>query len=216
MLTAAAFELSEIAVHYPWAIVPSEVPARAVIQLHWSRDRRMEELLAELGCRVVTLVRDPLDVYVSVVRFCAYEPDTARWLGGKHGDERAITGCGPNDEAAIAYGRSARFRSLLSVTPDWWDTAIGVRYEDAANDPATMVTRLSSSLGEVIRKPVDSLLDWYSFERLRAEYPIHCAVGPSGTWRDVLTESTVEALKPTLRWHLERFGYTATCPRPVT
>jgi hypothetical protein len=119
----------------------------------------------------VTLVRHPLDVYVSVVRFCAVEPETALWLLGENGDERVIAGCGPNDDAAIAYGQSSRFQS-----------------------------------------PVKSLIDRYSFERLHVEHPHHHAVGPNASWSDVLTETTIEALVPTLRWHLDRFGYSAKEP----
>lgn len=207
-MTADAFGLFEIPTHYPLEIVPSAVPERAVIQVHWHLDAQITKLFADLGCHIVTLVRHPLDVYVSVVRFCAHEPETALWLHGENGDERDVIGYGPNDDAAIAYGRSARFRSLLSVTPEWVGAAALLRYEEVTHDPATMLQALSAATGAVIDQSIDDLVDRYSFDRLHSEHPHHHAVGLTGGWRDVLENSTVEALTPALRWHLDAFGYS--------
>jgi hypothetical protein len=204
---ARSFALDEVAIHHPWAIAVDTVPPRAVIQMHWPRDETAMKLVEDLGGQVVTIVRHPLDVFLSIVRFSRYEPLTALWLLGAHGNEEGVVAHGPNDQAAIDYASGQRFRALLAVTAEWWDHAVPLTYERAAGDPHATVLDLAGALGVVpASDPADAVRD-NTFERLHSLDPGHHPVGPSKTWREFLTADTIAAIRGPLSWHVDRFGY---------
>ena len=94
-MLAQTFELDQIIVHLPDEIPWDNLPARAIVQLHWpADDAAFAARLAEHGFRVVVSARHPLDVLISILAFCQHDDSTLRWLGGAAQDERRQTdGC---------------------------------------------------------------------------------------------------------------------------
>lgn len=130
-LLAGALHLADFAVHRPEDLDWSALPANCIVQMHWRVRPQILRIISEFQLRPVLIVRHPLDVLISILHFCTFEPQTACWLGGEGGDESMIKGKAPTDPAFVAYTTGPRASALLAVSAEWAEAGVEyVRYED--------------------------------------------------------------------------------------
>jgi hypothetical protein len=209
--------LEERAIHAPRELDWSRVPERCVLQLHWPPVPELTQLLDDHDFRVCVLVRHPLDTLISILHFAAHEPDTARWLDGAHGDERAIIGAEPCSDTFLHYATSSRARALIAITPQWWTASATarLRFEDLIRRPVHELERIA----EVAREePVISAADaveMVSFARMQQEGDKeHFWQGRPGLWRALLPPSYARDIARPYHSHAGQFHYDLT-PDPA-
>ena len=207
MLLAQSLGLVEIPVHHPAEVSWEDLPDRAVIQLHWPRTEYFAHLLNEAQVHVVTLIRHPFDVLLSVLRFAQIEPDTREWLWGKEGNEDAYLGADPTSEAFAHWATSSRARALLDVTESWLsDPGVSrVRYDTLVHRTTEVVTDLINTWELSARTPVDAAVDrltprWVN-EAVGLE---HAEDGHGGGWQELLPSELIEHLGSHYNDYLKR------------
>jgi hypothetical protein len=187
-MLARAFALEQFAAHSPAEVNWRALPAACIVQLHWHRTPEFSGLLIRHDFRVMTLLRHPLDVLLSILHFAPHEPQTARWLDGENGDEATIRGVLPTSDAFLAYAKSPRAQSLLSISREWYSDpgTRAVRYEDLVNAPAASLAEACAGYG-ILRVPLETVLHETEIDRLRRSAPnFHFWQGFPGLWKRLL------------------------------
>jgi hypothetical protein len=208
-------ELSE---HRPRDFVWDALPHATTLQLHWYPTSQFRALLNQHDFSVVTIVRHPLDVLMSVLHFCRHETNTAQWLDGVAGNEQALLSCSPLSPGLVDYAHSERFQLLLGVSPAWHESAKAwLRYEDLVADTAGQLLRLADELHiprepEVLAEAIASRAMPIMQSHMVNQ---HYWQGRPGLWRSLLPPEQVESLRPVVVDFAEPYGYDLT-PDPET
>jgi hypothetical protein len=187
----------ETSVHDPADLDWGAEPPRSIVQVHLSRTREYESLLASQGVRPVVPSRHPFDVLISILQYATHVHDTHRWLFGAGGDEVAIRGLDPNHPAFLEYARGPRAGALLDVSPAWSQApgAIPVRYEDLVNNPLPTLEGLARMIGQQPVVDWPTALEQNTKDELRKSHGFgHIWKGRPGLWRSLLTAESVAAL----------------------
>lgn len=203
----------EVAHHRPADFDWPSLPDSALLQLHWYPTPAFRALLRRHDFSVVTIVRHPLDVLMSVLHFCRHDVTTSQWLDGVGGSEHLLVESSPLSSALADYGRSQRFALLAGVSPAWTSTADAwLRYEDLVQDTEGELLRLARTLDlpdeparvqaviaekalPVVQKQVDNQHYWQ---------------GRPGLWRSLLPSEQAELLRPAVAEFCEPYGYDLT------
>lgn len=174
--------------HNPGEIDWRTLPGECVVAMHWHYNSWFAAFLNRLDFQPVCLLRHPLDVLISILRFAPREPATARWLEGECGDERMLAGATPISPAFAGYCLSPRAATLLNVSPAWAHACRAVtRYEDLIRDPQLELERFLSVLGLPAKKPIESVVAAERIDKLRPLAPHHFWQGRSGLWRELFS-----------------------------
>lgn len=198
----AAHELSDA----DWLALPPE----CALQIHWRREPSFVAKLHEQGFRVLTLARHPLDVLISILQFAVHNPETARWLCGRGGDESGIWGAMPPSRPFVEYATGPRAAELLAVTCDWWGQpgVVGMRYEDFVADPAKQLVRLSELFGPLREDPAE-VVARHTIGKLRRDHGVgHCWQGRPGLWRVLLPAAEAHEIAAAVAPVFDILGYT--------
>ncbi|MFN2627276.1 MAG: sulfotransferase [Gaiellaceae bacterium] len=209
-LLAFLYGLEERSAHTPDEVDWERLPGRTILQLHWRRTPRFTELLERFGFTTVVLARHPLDTLLSILHFAAHEPETARWLDGRAGDERLLVGADPTSAAFVDYSTSERARVLVDVSVDWWAAPVlaRVRYEDLVARPESELARIVEAAGEATAAPITHAIRAVTFARLQAEAGNHHFWrGTPGHWRSLIPAGPARSIGEAHRPALRRFGY---------
>src|SRR5450759_3186567 len=102
-MLSRALAMEEIAAHTPAELNWDCLPSSVIVQMHWRCSQEFEQLLLQHNMQPICIIRHPLDVLISILHFCAFEPDTHRWLAGVGGNESTIVHATPVDSAFLDY-----------------------------------------------------------------------------------------------------------------
>src|SRR5262245_66165344 len=80
-LLGSLYGLDDVVCDRPEEVPWEALPERCVLQLHWSPDRDLRELLQDHEFHPVTVARHPLDLLLSILHFSTTWPGTSRWFG---------------------------------------------------------------------------------------------------------------------------------------
>ncbi len=202
-----ALALPELAVHN-YRDLPSNLPDRAILGLHWYREPGFQTFLREGGFKVAVLGRHPLDVLLSVLRFVRHEPLTARWLEGNAEIPLSLRAETPFSDGFEHYATSWGAENLLSVSYQWWfdGLAIHVHYEDLVRHPQAAFRGLISDLGGCCAR-LDDALTANSIEVLRATPNRHAWQGTPGLWRQLIPPAAARRIRRRHARVFETLGY---------
>lgn len=213
-LLTRLLDLEPLAFHTPEEVPWGALPERCALQLHWPHGDDVAAPLHGAGFRVVVLARHPLDVLVSVLNFARRAEDTGSWLGGLGGDEQAIRGLGPLDQAFLDYATGPRAAALLGVTPSWWGRpgTVGLRYEDLVSDTLGELRRLVGALDVTPRRSVEETVGANTLTALRARHAgrgFHFWQASPGLWRAFLPAEVAGLIAEANGAVLGALGYDA-------
>jgi hypothetical protein len=167
----------------------TRLPERCVFILHWHCEPALISQLRQQGCHIVVLARHPLDVLLSILRYCIF--DATKWLEGEGGGEQKIRTVLPCSEAFLNYATGPRAAALLSISREWWPTpdTIKVRYEDMVRSTHGEVERLIDDIGEAPRRTLAEAVSATSLKELRKRHSprhYHFWQGQPGLWKKLL------------------------------
>ncbi len=147
-LLAGTLDIPEFAVHN-WREIIDPLPESCVLQIHWYREPGFQKYLHDNGFKIITVTRHPLDILLSVLRFCKYDPNNARWLEGNCNlDYLFEQDATPICPAFLEWCTSFGCENLLSVSYQWAHepNVTKVRYEDLLHNPRDIISTLTSRL----------------------------------------------------------------------
>jgi hypothetical protein len=184
------------------------------LQIHWRREPEFEAALRRHGFRVLTIARHPLDVLISILQFAVHEPETARWLCGRHGDEASIWGAMPRSRPFLEYATGPRAAELLAVTCDWWAApgVVPLRYEDFVADPVRELNRLAEHIGPA-RADASEVRDRAALGKIPTTNS-HFWQGKPGLWRALVPTAEATEVRAAIAPALAELGY-ACDPDPA-
>jgi hypothetical protein len=214
VLISDLYQVASVAYHELSESDWQALPAECVLQIHWRREPDFAAALQRHGFRVLTVARHPLDVLISILQFAVHEPDTARWLCGRHGDETGIWGAMPRSRPFLEYATGPRAAELLAVTRDWWAApgVVPLRYEDFVADPVRELNRLAEYFGSA-RADASEVRDRAALGKLPTVNS-HFWQGKPGLWRALLPAAEANEIRAALAPALAELGY-ACDPDPA-
>jgi len=204
-LVASVLELEQMPIYNPLEADWENLPRRCILMTHWYRTDPFLSKLHDHDFRVLTLVRHPLDVLISILHFTVHNPETGRWLDGDQGNEEAIVGKSPLSPEFLAYATSPRAKALLSVSAQWrLEPGVQlVRYEDLVKTPRETLLEISKSDRSDRATAVAEAIAKNTLESLRAREGLHHWRGRPGHWRLFLPKALAEQIAA---FHAETFA----------
>jgi len=155
--------------------------------MHWHRTPDLTELLQRRNFEVIVTVRHPLDVLLSILHFCHYEPATAKWLEGQGGDESPLFGADPTSPQFLQYAVSPRAKSLLGISAEWQPLSRAViKYEELVADTEGALQRTLPILSCEAIEPLSEVVQRHTLDRLRLVSQRHFWRGEPGLWRRLI------------------------------
>jgi hypothetical protein len=218
-LLEAVYSASHVVVDTPAEIDWQQIgrAERCILQIHWTPEPCLLKRLDEHAFRVVTLLRHPLDLLLSILHFASVWPDTALWFGGRGGDESAIVGVTPRSPQFLRYAAGERARCLLSISREWAATpgCSAVRYESLVQNPTQQLSRLIAQLEPAAPDAVGAAVEANTLDKLRALVQNqHVWKGSPGNWRLLLPPHEAAQIAAAHQDLFEEWHY-ACDPDPV-
>lgn len=209
-MLATLYGLEHLPIYNPLELDWPNLPERAAVMTHWRRSEPLISLLDEHAFRVVTLVRHPLDLLISILHYAKIHPETGRWMDGEGGDESGLLGSTPGDPAFLRYATGRRAKVLLASSHEWWQAAgvICIRYEDLVADTAGALERVVEQVGVAPLIPVGEVVEAHTLEHLRKKEGAHHWQGRPGLWRSLLTPRVARRIAEAHADLFEDYGYS--------
>lgn len=99
---------------------PKKFPEKFIFQLHWEMEENLKNFLYNENFKIITLTRNPLDIFISILRFIKYEKEVEKWLDGKlELNQTIFKNYEPNDLQFINWCSSENGKKLLDVSFKW-------------------------------------------------------------------------------------------------
>jgi hypothetical protein len=205
-----------VAAHSPADIVWDSLESPCIVAMHWHRTDAFHAFLSERGFDVAVMVRNPLDVLISILHFSQYEPATANWLEGEGGDERSLLGADPASPEFLDYALSRRAALLLKVSAEWHSSARHVvRYERLVADPVGTLDLALRRLGCTAAAP-DQAVRENTIERMRTFSRHHFWRGEPGVWQRLIPSDYRRTIYERHRDVFELWGYERPDEGPLS
>jgi hypothetical protein len=205
-----ALDLVGLTAPHPGDLDWLALPDRALIHLHWPRTPYLQSLLDKAGVQVVTIIRHPFDVMLSVLRFAQMTPATADWLWGEAGSENILLDADPTSPQFAQWAMSERAAALVDVSRSWAACrgVVSVRYESLIASPDEEFSTLLQALGVKEMHALAEAIERYSPARVNRIGFGHSWLASSGVWQELFTSDLVDLLLARYRGHLQDAGYS--------
>jgi Sulfotransferase domain len=216
-LLASVYGLEQFAVHTPQSLDWKALPGNSIVQLHWHHTQEFRSVLADNGFEVVSVIRHPLAVLLSIWQFASHEPETASWLNGEGGSENTIINQPVTGRQVLDYACGDRFKSLLAVSVEWRaaDPSRAVRYEDLVLNPEATLGNLCQLLGPH-SADIRSILDNNRIEKLRpTSQNNHFWRGETDAWKSLIPHEFILQIEGVHADVFSALGYERTASNIV-
>ncbi|MDH3678857.1 MAG: sulfotransferase domain-containing protein [Acidimicrobiia bacterium] len=217
-LFAELFDYAVIAAPTIDDIAADQVIAPVLMQVHAVNNRQAHRFVDQVGARVLTIARHPLDVLLSMLHFSRHEPQILDWLDGAGvpGPE-TLRGASPTSSQFVDWASGRGAARLLALTQGWWNdaVAVGVRYEDLVASTTSVLEKLVAELGITAR------LDEVDPEATREQTLVglanhHRWRSKADGWQELLTAPVAERLHRAHRKVFDDLGYDMPAPSTLT
>ncbi len=141
-------------------------PDDSIFHQHYDYSPRIEELLKPAGARLVTIVRDPYDAFVSTYYTLQLHAESQNAKGRKFTE---LMGKALDDPEVIAFLRNGGYRNNLETARDWARSgdAVVLRYEDLSRDPLGTLRAATAELGPVSDEQLGIAIEYCTADRMR-------------------------------------------------
>ena len=190
------------------ALVEHEVfPDGSILHFHIPYSEAFADFADGIPARVVTIVRDPYDLFVSAYHHVQRMParhaaDIGR--GQIHGK--------PIGDPAVLAFLADEYGAVLEMGAGWMHSgrSLTVRYEDLLADAERELTRLTGQIRPVPPEVIARAVARNTAEAMRKQSPTlaaHVRVARTGDWRNHLTEAHLAIFRDRHAAVIERLGY---------
>lgn len=141
-------------------------PEDTIFHQHYDYSPKIAELLALTDAKLVTIVRDPYDAFVSTYYTLQLHAESQNAKGRKLTE---LMGKPLDDQDVIDFLRSGGYRNNLEKARDWARSgdAIVLRYEDLSRDPLGTLRGATTALGPVSDEQLGIAIDYCTADRMR-------------------------------------------------
>ena len=184
---ADILSLNTDAFHEPKSF-PSVFPDNFIFQLHWQNNDKLFEYLLNKKFKIITLARNPLDIFISILRFTRHEKQVENWLKGELNIKQSkFKLWQPNDPNFINWCTSKYSKKLLSVSLEWskLDNIHLIRYEDLIFKPFEELIRINNflDLNNFDQEKAEIILKKYDINYFKNLPNLHGWKGKVGNWK---------------------------------
>ena len=184
---ADILSLNTDAFHEPKSF-PSVFPEDFIFQLHWQNDDKLYKYLLKKKFKIITLTRNPLDIFISILRFTRHKKQVENWLKGELDIQQSFfKKWQPNDSDFINWCTSKYSKKLLSVSLEWskLDNIHLIRYEDLIYKPFEELKKINDflDLNTFNQKRIEIILKKYDINYFKNLPNLHGWKGKSGNWK---------------------------------
>ncbi len=137
-----------------------------IFHQHFDYDRETADALLASGARIVTIVRDPYDAFVSTYYTLQQHAAEENRKGRKLTE---LMGVPLDDPSVVAFLRDGGYRNNLQKAVDWatCGEAVVLRYEDLSREPFTELRRAAAAIGPVTDEALETAIDYCHADRMR-------------------------------------------------
>jgi hypothetical protein len=218
-LLNSVYSMPQVVLDNPIHVDWEQLPNRCIMQLHWKCDPALLFTLKQRGFRLLTMCRHPLDILVSILHFSSVNPNTASWLDGRGGDERAIAQATPCSAQFLDYALSMRADILLSVSRHWKtvEDCRMVRYEELVHEPAARLTSVCDWLRPAPAEAIDYAIQANTLEKQRqGNANQHFWRGQPDQWKRLLPARPARKIAAQHQDLFQALGYVCDPDRKLT
>lgn len=152
----------------------------AVFHQHYDYSAELADAIEAVPARIVTIIRDPYDTFVSsyftLQKYVAGNDGqgggSAQVVGEREGRRRAaLKGKSLDDPEILEHLRGGGFRNNMLKAHGWLASGRGVvvRYEDLHADPAATLGRLAETLGPLPAERIAQAIESCSADTIRQQ-----------------------------------------------
>lgn len=165
-------------------------PDNSIFHQHYDYSPALADTFDAVPARIVTIVRNPYDTFVSAYHHQQKNGDEGA-RGGRRSD--SILGKPLDSPEMYDYLRAGGFRRNMIRARDWIRSgrSLIVRYEDLIEDPVNALARLTGSIKPVPEARLAAAVEQNSADNLRkmgGDIAKHVRVAKVGDSREKLTE----------------------------
>ncbi len=189
------------------ALEEGTFPDNTILHQHSSYHRRLAKALHAAPATIVTIIRDPYDVFVSYHRWIQ-EPDREGRKGSEDHPRNQMLGKPLDDPAVLAYLIND-YSSVLRRAVDWSTSgdSIVVRYEDLHRDPVATLRAVTDSISPVDDATIEAAFAACSIDTMRVANPHTVKTGRVGDSRQQLTQAHLDAFREHHGAAIRALGY---------
>jgi hypothetical protein len=146
-------------------------PDNSICFQHCRFSDRLCDALELAPAHLVTIIRDPYDVFISYYHWV--QERVARAHGRKRSHKRNVLAGRPlNDPVVLAY-IAEKFGSNITHANNWLHSgrAVVVRYEGLHDDPVAELTRAADQLQPVAQESIETAIEACRSENMRQMKP---------------------------------------------
>jgi hypothetical protein len=184
-------------------------PDGTIFHQHYDYSPRVADAFEAVPARIVTIVRDPYDAFVSTYFTLQQHAQEENRKGRKFTElmNRPL-----HDPAVVEFLRTGGYRNNLEKARDWATSgrATVLRYENLIADPVAELQRAASALGPLPEDDLHVAIDYCRADRMRertkggSKHVRAATVGDS--WHQ-LTPAHLEAFREAYADLVEELGY---------
>jgi hypothetical protein len=202
-ILASAYDLNLLAsappanpVAFQRFVAAGEFPDDTVFHQHFAPSALLLKAAAAIDCHLVSAIRNPYDVFVSLYHYAQRFSDGFRRAGGGG----VILIDKPIDDPDVLDFLRYDFGNQLDMALRWVrsDRSIIVRYEDLHTDPVPTVRRLTNQIRPVSDERIEQAIAAAGADLLRRRdehFAKHIRAATVGDWKNHLSEVHLEVFR---------------------
>lgn len=147
-------------------LADNRYPDDSIFHQHYDYAPEIAQLLAPANARLVTIVRDPYDAFVSTYYTLQLHAENQNVKGRKFTE---LMGKSLDDPEVIEFLRQGGYRNNLEKARDWARSgdAVVVRYEDLSRDTPGTLRAVVGALGPVQADQLLTAIDYCTADKMR-------------------------------------------------
>lgn len=184
-----------------------------MLHLHRSFSPRFCDVIEAMPAHLVTVVRNPYDVFVSYYYWSQQRTPSDRERAERRPRQRMV-GKPLDDPEVLAFLADPKgFGSHIASANAWLHSgrAIAVRYEDLHHDPVAALTRLTEQITRVERARIEAAIETCRAENMRqkksATHAWNIRVAKVGDSQERLTEAHLAIFRDRYADLIRALGY---------
>lgn len=188
-----------------------------VVQVHAFPNKHLERFMVDSRAQLVTILRHPLDVAISMLHFSSFEQQTQYWIDGHHLKIHIVRGYPPNSKQFQNWLLSRNFEKLLEAAHSLWlrQDIARIRFEDLIQNPHNSFHGLTLKLNNLEAKSLDDIkyvTDSVMPSSFVGAINAHRWRGQVNNWKRYISERQLEKLSHKYGELFNSLGYDIQGP----
>jgi Sulfotransferase domain len=190
-------------------LAAGQFPDGTIFHQHFDFAPEVADALDAVPARLVTIIRDPYDAFVSTYYTLQHHAAENNRKGRNFTE---LMGKPLDDPAVIEFLRNGRYRNNLQKARDWVTSgrAVVLRYENLSWDPVAELERATGEIVPIGLDRLESAIDYCRADRMRQRSKggsKHVRTATVGDSMRQLTPAHLEAFRETYADIIEELGY---------